>query len=90
MPLWFFPALLALFAVVSLAAAVWLLLHMNSVARVFRKHGDIVPGRRTRGEASRMAVYLALFVFNAGWISCVIIWIFAISGDLNRVVDANV
>lgn len=90
MPLWFFPALLGLFAVVSLAAGLWLLLHMRDVARVFsgKREGEVVagPGRR---HASQSAVWLALAVFNVGWIACVLIWVFAIGGDANAVVDAK-
>lgn len=86
MPIWFFPALLAACAVVSLAAGVWLLLHAQSVAVLFRRHGDIVPSPR-RPRASRGAVLLALALFNAGWIASIAIWSFAISGEANDVVE---
>ena len=87
MPLWFLPALIALFAVISLAAGIWLLLHLRDVARVFRgdRPGEMVrgPGRRT---ASSAAVWTALVIFNAGWIACIVIWIFVLSGEANTVV----
>lgn len=87
MPLWFFPALLGLFAIVSLAAGAWLLLHMRDVARVFsgKRDGEIVPGPGSR-HASRSAVWLGLAVFNAGWIACVLIWVFAIEADVTNTV----
>ena len=91
MPLWFLPALLALFAVVSFAAGIWLLLHLRDVARVFRgdRDGEMVrgPGRR---RASPAAVWTALLAFNIGWIACIIIWIFVMGGDANTFVNAEV
>lgn len=90
MSLWFFPALLGLFAAISLAAGLWLLLHMGDVARIFsgRREGELVPGPG-RKHASRASVWLALAVFNAAWIASVLIWVFAIGGDANAVVDAS-
>ena len=90
MPLWFLPALIALFAIASLAAGVWLLLHLRDVARLFRgdRDGEIVrgPGRR---RATPAAVLTALLIFNAGWIACIVIWIFVLGGEANTVVDAR-
>lgn len=90
MPLWFLPALIAIFAVVSLAAGIWLLLHLRDVARVFRgdRPGEMVrgPGRR---RATPTAVWTALVIFNAGWIACIVIWIFVLGGEANTVVDAK-
>lgn len=90
MPLWFLPALLALFAVVSMVAGIWLLLHLRDVARVFRGdgEGEMVrgPGRR---RASPGAVWTALLVFNIGWIACILIWIFVMGGDANTLVNAE-
>jgi hypothetical protein len=88
MPMWFFPALLALAAVVALAAGVWLLLHAQAVAVLFRNRGDIVPAPR-KPHASRGAVLLALALFNLGWIASVAIWTFAISGEANDVVQQD-
>ena len=59
MPIWFFPALLAFFAIVAIAAGIWLLLHAQAVATLFRRHGDVVPAPR-KPRASKGAVLLAL------------------------------
>lgn len=88
MPIWFFPALLAAFAIVALAAAIWLLLHAQAVAMLFRRHGDVVPSSRPPGASSR-AVWLALALFNVGWIGSVAIWTFAISGEANEIVNQD-
>ena len=90
MPLWFLPALMAFFAVVSLAAGMWLLLHLPDVARLFRgeKPGQMVrgPGRR---RATPAAVWTALAIFNLGWIACVVIWVFVLEGEANVLIDAR-
>jgi hypothetical protein len=90
MPLWFLPAMIAFFAVLSLATGIWLLLHLRDVARVFRgkKPGKMIrgPGPQT---ATPAAVWTALLIFNACWIICVIIWIFVIGGEANTMVDAR-
>lgn len=90
MPLWFLPALIALFAVISLAAGIWLLLHLRDVARVFR--GDR-PGEMVRGPGPRRAtpaaVWTALLIFNAGWIASIVIWTFVLGGEANTVVNAK-
>ena len=88
MPIWFFPALLALCAVVTLAAGIWLLLHAQAVAVLFRGHADIVPAPR-KAKASRRAVWLALALFNLGWIASIAIWTLAISGEANDVVQQD-
>ncbi len=90
MPLWFLPALIAFFAILSLTAGIWLLLHLRDVARVFRggSPGELVrgPGKQ---RATPTAVWTALLIFNAGWIACLIIWIFVLGGEANTVVDAK-
>jgi hypothetical protein len=88
MPIWFFPALLAFCAIVAIAAGIWLLLHAQAVATLFRRHGDVVPAPR-KPRASKGAVLLALALFNAGWIASVAIWILAISGEANEVVQQD-
>jgi hypothetical protein len=90
MPLWLLPALLALCAVLSLAAGTWLVFHLADVARVFRgdRAGDIVRGPGPR-RATPAAVWAALIVFNVGWIMCLVIWLFVLSGEANTVVDAR-
>ena len=90
MPLWFFPALVGVFAVASMIAGIWLLLHLRDVAAVFaRRSGEIKrgPGKR---RASRGAVWWAIIVFNAGWIGALVVWIFVMGGDANLVTDASV
>lgn len=90
MPLWFFPALLVLLAVASLVAGGWLLLHSRDVARALapRRGGALIPGPGPR-RASRAAVWAAVVIFNAGWIACILIWVFVIGGEANTVVDAR-
>ena len=89
MPIWFFPALLALCAVIALAAGIWLLLHLQALATLVRGHADVVPAP-TQPRASRRSVWLALAIFNLGWLACVAIWTFAISGEANDAVEQQV
>ena len=90
MPLWFLPALIALFAIASLAAGIWLLLHLQDMARVFKgdRVGEMVRGPGHR-RATSAAVWTALVVFNTGWIACIVIWIFVLGGEANTVVNAK-
>lgn len=88
MPLWLFPALLALCAVVALVAGIWLLLHLQAIATILRGHGDIVPAP-SKPRASRTAVWIAFALFNLGWIGSVAIWTFTISGEANDVVEQD-
>ena len=88
MPIWFFPASLALSIVLSLAAGIWLLLHAQAVSVLFRKRREVVPGP-SKSKASPASVWLALALFNLGWISSVFIWTGAISGEANEVVQQN-
>lgn len=84
MPITVFAVLLAVCAVASLAAAIWLLLHLQAVAAAFRGTADVVPGRRAP-KTSKGAVWTALIIFNAGWIACILIWVFVMSGAGNEV-----
>ena len=86
MPLWFFPALLALCAVVALLSGLWLLFHLQAVATMFRGRGDVVPAP-CKPRASRSAVWLAFALFNVGWIASVAIWTFALGGEANEAVE---
>lgn len=90
MPLWFFPALIAFFAVVSLAAGIWLLLHLRDVARIFRgeKPGQMVRGPGPR-KATPAAVWTAVAIFNGGWIVSIIIWFLVLSGEANTFINAK-
>jgi len=85
MPLWFFPALLALLAVSTLIAGIWLLLHLQALATLFRGRADIVPSPR-RPHASRGALWLALAVFNIGWIGSIAVWTYTMTGEANEVI----
>lgn len=89
LPLWFFPALLGLCAFISLAAGTWLVLHMQDVVRIFSgKHpGNNVP-EGPRRPIGRTQVWWALILFNAGWVTCVLILVFAMSGEANQATNA--
>ncbi len=91
MPLWFFPLLVGILAAASLIAGIWLLLHLRDLVGLFSTDdsNDLVrgPGRR---RVPRGRVWLAIVIFNAGWIASLIIWIFAIGGDANAVTDATI
>jgi hypothetical protein len=86
MPLWFFPVLLALCAIVALLSGIWLLLHLQAIATMFRGTGDVVPAPTAR-RASRKAVWIAFALFNLGWMASVAIWVFTASGEANDVVE---
>ena len=88
MPLWFFPLLLAFCGVASLVAGIWLLLHLQALAVLFRGNADIVPSPKAP-RASRASIWLALAVFNLGWIASISIWVFVISGEANDSVEAE-
>ncbi|GGC28024.1 hypothetical protein GCM10011371_14430 [Novosphingobium marinum] len=79
MPIWFYPTLLALCAVASLAAGIWLMLHLQALAHLFAGTADVRPAP-SRPRASRKAVIFAVALFNAGWIASIVIWAFAIAG----------
>ncbi|MBU2408261.1 MAG: hypothetical protein KKC79_06375 [Gammaproteobacteria bacterium] len=73
----------------SLIAGIWLFLHLRDVAAMFSSRANQIvrgPGKR---HASRAYVWLALFIFNAGWIASLLIWIFVIGGDANAVTEAR-
>jgi hypothetical protein len=88
MPLWFFPALLGLCAVLALLSGLWLLLHLQAVATMVRGHADVVPAP-SKPRASRGAVWTAFALFNLGWIASVAIWTFALTGEANEVVEQD-
>ncbi|WP_126174049.1 hypothetical protein [Altericroceibacterium xinjiangense] len=89
MPLWLYAALLGLCAVTTLIAGIWLLLHLRDVARMFRRHEEITPGPGPR-RASSGAVWVALALFNAGWIGAVVLWVFSNTERAQGVVHAAV
>ena len=89
MPLWTASLIMATFIVATLASGIWLLLYLDAVARLFAGKADVVPapGKRT---APRSRVWLMLAIFNIGWIACILIGIYVMSGDANTIVDATV
>lgn len=83
MPLWIFPALLAVAAVVTLVAGIWLLLHLTALARIFAGNADIVPAP-SRPRASQRAMRLAIAAFGTGLILTLAILFLTISGLANE------
>lgn len=65
MPLWFFPALLGLSAIVTMVCGIWLLLHLTALAHVFAGKADIVRPR-VLPRASRRTVKRVLGGFLGG------------------------
>ena len=88
MSLWFFPLLLAFCAVSTLLTGVWLLLHLQALASLFRGHADVVPSPKAP-RASRKSVLIALIIFNLGWIASVSIWVLAMSGEANELITSS-
>ena len=68
---------LGLMSIVTLAAAIWLLLHLNAVAAMFAGTADIVASAQSP-RTSRRRICIALAAFNFGWIACIAIWLAAI------------
>ena len=82
MPLWLFPTLFAVAVIVTLVAAIWLLLHLTAVARTFAGNADIVPSDKP-ARTSRRAVRLAIAAFVIGLLSTVTLQILAFTGIAN-------
>jgi hypothetical protein len=82
MPLWVFPTVYAIAIVVTLAAGIWLLLHLAAVARTFAGKVDIVPSPKP-AHVSRRAVRIALAVFAAGLGVTMGIQLLALTGVVN-------
>jgi hypothetical protein len=82
MPLWIFTAVYGLAIVVTLAAGIWLLLHLTAVARTFAGKADIVPSPKPP-RASRRAVRWAFAAFGAGLALTMTIQILAMTGVAN-------
>lgn len=79
MPLWLFPTLFAVSVIVTLVAAIWLLLHLTAFARTFAGNADIVPSPKP-AKASRRAVRFATAAFVVGLISTLTLQILAFTG----------
>jgi hypothetical protein len=82
MPLWLYSAAYAAAIVVTLAAGIWLLLHLTAFARTFAGNADIVPSPR-RHRASRRAVRVVLAVFGGGLCVSLGMQILAMTGVAN-------
>lgn len=63
MPIWLFPALLAIGAVTTLVSGIWLGLHLTAVARTFAGNADLVPAPvPARASARQVHLWLGLFL----------------------------
>ena len=82
MPLWLFSVIFGGAVIVTLAAGIWLLLHLTALARTAEGNGDVVPSPK-RPRASRRAVRLALAAFGAGLLLTVTMQILAMTGAAN-------
>jgi hypothetical protein len=85
MPLWMFTAVYGLAIVVTLAAGIWLLLHLTAVARTFAGNADIVPSPKP-ARASRRTVRRVLTAFGAGLAATIAIQILAMTGAANALI----
>ncbi len=83
MPLWLFPALFAVSVIVTLIAAIWLLLHLTAVARTFAGNADVVPSPKP-ARASRGAVRFAGACFLIGLLCTLTMQVLAFTGVANR------
>ena len=82
MPLWMFTAVYGLAIVVTLAAGIWLLLHLTAVARTFAGTADIVPSPKPARASSR-SVRRVLAAFGAGLLLTLTMQILAMTGVAN-------
>lgn len=82
MPLWLYPAVYAVAIVITMAAGIWLLLHLTAFARTFAGYADIVPSPKRQRASSRM-VRLVLAVFGGGLLLVVAMQILAMTGVAN-------
>ena len=82
MPLWLYPTLFAGAVIVTLIAAIWLLLHLTALARTFAGNADIVPSPKP-AKASRRTVRIALAAFVIGLFSTLTLQILALTGVAN-------
>ena len=85
MPLWFFPALLAASALVTMASGIWLLLHLTALARAFAGNADVVPSPALP-RASPRAVRLMLGTFGGGTVVTLATLVLVVSGVANKLI----
>jgi hypothetical protein len=83
MPLWLFPTLFAVSVIVTLVAAIWLLLHLTALARTFAGTADIVPSPKP-ANASRRAVRFVGACFVLGLLTTLTLQILAFTGVANE------
>ena len=88
MPLWIAQVLLAIAILLTAIAAIWLLINLRAVARLFRNTGEIEPGPGPR-RASKRTTLIMLVAFNLGWIASLAIWSWAMTDEANEMVDAR-
>lgn len=86
MPLWVFMAIYAIAILLTLAAAIWLLLHLTAVARTFAGRADIVPSPKPARSSPR-AVRLALIAAASGLLVSVTLQVLAVTGAVNILID---
>ena len=70
------PFVLAASALVSIGAMLWLMLNARAVIATFARPGNDLsagPGGTT-GPMARRRVWIALILFNVGWVLAVIAW----------------
>jgi hypothetical protein len=82
MPIWLFSAIFAVSVIVTLAAGIWLLLHLTALARSVDGNADVVASPK-RPRASRTAVRLALAAFGLGLLATVTMQVLAMTGVAN-------
>ena len=82
MPIWLFSAVFAVAVILTLAAGIWLLLHLTALARTAEGNADVVPSPK-RPRASPRAVRLALAAFGVGLLATVTMQVLALTGVAN-------
>ena len=82
MPIWLFSVIFAVAVIVTLAAGIWLLLHLTALARTAEGNADVVPSPK-RPRASPRAVRLALAAFGAGLLVTLAMQVLAMTGVAN-------
>lgn len=71
-----FALLLALSAIISIIAMLWMIANARSVVRAFdRPRNELEPGPQLAVRPPpRRRVWMAILLFNLGWIAAVAIW----------------
>ena len=82
MPLWLFSTIFAVAVTVTLAAGIWLLLHLTALARTVAGNADVHPSPK-RPRASRRAVRLAAAAFGGGLLLTLAMQVLATVGVAN-------